>query len=527
VIPKTGLDYNYIKGALRRRLWYVVLPFFVISLATIVYCIKAPKIYRSSALILIQPQEVPESYVQATVTTNVRSRISAITEEIMSRTKSEEIINKYDLYPAARAEGKMYGAVQMLRKDMDISVKGEGRRGRGSPTSFEVSFEGKNPEKTKDVATALANLFIDYNYRLRSEQAAGTTKFLDREMERMKEVLRQKEDEVIQFKQKYAGFLPENTENNYRILSQLQQHLDSVNTALQKTEDRKVLLRTELNKLESLQSEAVVSIGEGDEAQTLEQMRQKLQGLKLRYSERHPDVMRLKAHIAKLETEQQANPRDMEQNQSSQVTEAQKLVRVQKDNLLDQLGKVEKEIKSLVEGKEKTTSQIEKYRDRIEVGPKVEAMFVDLRRDYNQANESYQSLLQKKLQAQLSENLERTQKGEQFRILDPANLPKEPYKPNIPKILGMGIMLALGCGLGLGLLREYLDPTFWTKQDVETQFELPVLVSIPFITTDKDRRWKRLKLAGTVCVLVVMSSALAYALFVLWRENSEILRLPI
>jgi len=526
VIPKTP-DANYIKGALKRRLWYVVLPFFVMSLATITFCIKAPKIYLSSSLILIQPQEVPTDYVKPTVTTGVQSRLSTITDEVMSRATLKNIIFRHDLYPGIRKSTSIEDAIEAMRRDIIIGFESSGRKRSKSLTSFGISFEGSRPVQVREVAAELAQLFIDYNYRLREKQAAGTTKFLDREMEKMKEILRQKEQEVIQFKQKYAGFLPENMQNNYRILNQLQQHLASVNTALQKTEDRKILLQTQLNKLESLQSDAVVSGGEGEGEQTLDQMLQKLQRLKLRYSERHPDVMRLKALIAKLETEQQASPKEQEDDPSNQGTAAQRLVRVQKEGLLDQLGKVKKEIKSLREDKEKTTNQIEKYRERIEGGPKIEQMFVDLRRDYKQASNSYQSLLNKKLQAQLAENLERTQKGEQFKILDPANLPQEPYKPNIPKILGMGIMLALGLGVGLAFLREYLDPTFWTINDVETQLELPVLVSIPLVTTDKDRRWNMFKRTATVCVLLIMSSTLLFALFILWRENPTLLPIPI
>ncbi len=119
------------------------------------------------------------------------------------------------------------------------------------------------------------------------------------------------------------------------------------------------------------------------------------------------------------------------------------------------------------------------------------------------------------------------QKGEQFEIQDPANLPRKPYKPNIRKILGMGFFLALGSGLGLAFLREYVDPAFWTLNDVETQLELPVLVSIPPVTTDKDRRWNMFKRTATVCVLLIMSSTLLFALFLLWKKNPGFLPIPI
>jgi len=152
-------------------------------------------------------------------------------------------------------------------------------------------------------------------------------------------------------------------------------------------------------------------------------------------------------------------------------------------------------------------------------------MFVDLRRDYAEANENYQSLLQKKMQADLAENMERTQKGEQFFVLEPADLPPKPIKPNIPKILLLGFMMAAASGLGLAFIREHLDPTFWSAKDLEGILELPVLVSIPVIATTRDSRLKLLKKVGTVCALVLMSSALLFALFVLWKRNPMLLPL--
>jgi capsular polysaccharide biosynthesis protein len=184
---------------------------------------------------------------------------------------------------------------------------------------------------------------------------------------------------------------------------------------------------------------------------------------------------------------------------------------------------IDAELNSLRNEKQKTTTQVKEYQQRIESGPQIEAMFVDLRRDYERASENYQSLLQKKLEAELAENLERTQKGEQFKILDRANLPQKPEKPNIPRILAMGIMLALGSGLGLAFVREYLDPAFWSRKEVESMLNIPVLVSIPIITTERDRRWKKIKLATSICVLLVMSSTLLFALFMLWKKNPTLL----
>jgi polysaccharide chain length determinant protein (PEP-CTERM system associated) len=532
MIPKDGLTPQYFLAAFRRRFWYIVIPFFLVSLAAIFYCIRAPKVFMSSALILIQPQEVPSEYVRSTVTTDVQARINSIREQVMSRSRLEEIINKHGLYSEIRSSKTIYDAVEKMREDIEVNVKQDktSRRRGDEPAAFEVSYQGRNPTRVRDVTADVSNLFIDHNYRLRAEQAAGTTQFLNRELSRMKEELRNKEEAVREFKEKYFGYLPEQMQNNFNILTRLQQQLDSINETLQKTEDRKILLQAQLGRLDTLQSGSLSASGENARPLTLEQMHQQLQALQARYSDKHPDVVRLKSTIAKMENEQGISSPEttlVESGIPAAASDAQRLVSVEKDNTQIQLRLIDAELQSLRLEKEKASTQIREYQQRIESGPKVEQMFVDLRRDYERASENYQSLLEKKLEAELAENLERTQKGEQFKILDHANLPQKPAKPNIPKILAMGLMMALGCGLGLAFLREYLDPTFWSRKEVESMLELPVLISIPIITTERERRFRKIKLAAGVCVLLVMSSTLLFALFVLLKRNPTLLPLPL
>jgi polysaccharide chain length determinant protein (PEP-CTERM system associated) len=444
----------------------------------------------------------------------------------MSRPRLEEIIKKYDLYPKVRKAGSMFDAVETMREQIIVKVN-ESRGSRdAAPASFEVTFEGDEPSTVRDVTAAIANLFVEDNLRFREEQAVSTSKFLERELKRIREELRQKEEEVRQFKEEYMGMLPEQMENNYRILAQLQQQLDSLNVTLQQTEDRRVLLQSQLAGLETLKADLTRS---GKERPlSLDDLRQQLQNLRSRYSERHPDVIRLEATIARME-EQESNSLQGNDLQESSIptspSEAQRLMVVQKESLLTQLKMIDSEAQKLNQEIGQTSKQIETYRRRIENGPKIEQVFLDLRRDYEEASENYQSLLEKKMQAQLAENLERTQKGEQFKVLEPANLPQTPYKPNIPKVLMLGLMLALSGGGGLAFLREHLDQTYWSSKDLKGVLEIPVLVSIPPITTDNQQRWNLFRKATTVCVLLVMCSAIFYALLVLWRQNPLLLPL--
>ena len=141
MIPKTGLTPQYIRQALQRRLWYVVLPFFAIFACCIVYCIITPRTFRSQTLILVEPQKVPGEYVSSTVTVNLEDRLRTITQQIKSRSKLEQIIKEFDLYPDILAKTTMTDAIDAFRDAIEITVAAGGQ-------AFEVAYVGKDPFKT-------------------------------------------------------------------------------------------------------------------------------------------------------------------------------------------------------------------------------------------------------------------------------------------------------------------------------------------------------------------------------------------
>ncbi len=532
MIPKNGITPRYVISAFKRRLWYIVVPFFILSTGVVTFLIKAPRTYKSSTLILVQPQEIPANYVMSTVTTDPADRLNTLKEQALSRPRLEEIILKYDLYPDVLAQKTMFDAVEGMRKYVDVQVRETRGRNR-EPGSFEVSFEGNDPVKVRNVTAAIAGLFIEDNLRLREMQATGTSDFLERELNRMKEVLRQREELVRKFKEENIGMLPEQMENNHRILEQLQRQLDTINANIQQIEDRKVLLQSQLNRMDSLQpvvaSPAPQSDGRTD-LMSLDDLRRQLENLRSRYSERHPDVVRLTATIEKREKEQISASSDADASEEaggSRLTDAERIVLSQREDLVTQHRLMDRELRSLRDEREKVQTETHTYRRRIEDGPRIEQMFVDLRRGYNEAVRNYQSLLEKQLQAKLAENLERTQKGEQFRVLEPANLPHKPHKPDIMKTLAMGFMLALGCGMGLGYLRESMDAAFYDGKELETVVDLPVLISVPEVKTKAEHRWDRIKKIGTAGGLVSMATVLFYALFVLWKMDPSVFPIPL
>lgn len=197
-------------------------------------------------------------------------------------------------------------------------------------------------------------------------------------------------------------------------------------------------------------------------------LKSNLESLRGKYTENHPDVLVAKRKIADLESKRT-------------------LLTIKNDpryrELQGQLTSTDMEIRRLKQEEATYQGQMGKYRTRVENAPLREQSMATLMREYQNMKITYDTLLQKSQGAQQAENLERRQKGEQFKVIDPARVPEKPFSPNIPKILMIGLMAALGAGIGIALLREQMDRSFHDAEDIEMTLGIKVLANIPNIDT--------------------------------------------
>jgi len=467
-----------------RRKFFFIIPFVLVLAATIIYLKHTPNIYRASTLILVESQKVPTSYVKPTVTESVQAQLRTITEQIMSRTYLERIIKEFNLYPQLRQKLPLESVIEKMRRCIRVEV----RKGR----VFSVSFEDTNPQIAMKVANRLASLFIEENLKVREARAEGTIDFLERELERVRKILKQQEKEISEFRAKNLGVLPEQLEANLRTLDRLQLQLRNTTEALRTAEQTRVQLQQQLSQMQqmsNLNQNDLITVDENNtpslgENSQLEKLKSHLAQLKLKYTDKHPEVIRLKKIIAQLEKEiasKEANVAPQE-NSISAPSVSPWIAQIEA-----QLMQLDAEIAKLKEEEKQLKAKIRKYQHRVEITPKIEQQLKELMRGYKVTQKEYQSLLDKKLQAELAANLERKQKGEQFKVLDPAKLPEKPYKPNRPRLLMLGVMLGLAVGGGLVFLVEYMDNAFYKIEDLEKFTQLPVLACLPEIKIKKKK----------------------------------------
>jgi uncharacterized protein involved in exopolysaccharide biosynthesis len=263
-------------------------------------------------------------------------------------------------------------------------------------------------------------------------------------------------------------------------------------------------------------------------APELHQLREQLSALRLRYTENHPDVVKIKTMIAKIIERQEADKQLSADDSHSQTdgvisSGGYDLFAGQVEGLEFQVTSIQEGISALKSEKARLERQISLLDQRITDTPKRQLELIAIQRDYDTIRQQYDSLLSKKLQSELAENMEKRQKGEQFKVIDPAKPPEKPFRPKIPKILLAAVMLGLASGLGLAFGVEYFDQSFRDYNELADVLEIPVLAVIPRLQTAADiRRKKRLKVIG-YCLSGCFLAAIGVTIW-LWM-NGDLMEL--
>lgn len=466
-----GRSYNlddYKEIFLRRRFFFVI-PLVVIFLGACLWAAVAPRKYMASTLVLVTPPRVPSELVRSTVTSGITERLNSISQEIMSRTRLEAVIDELKLFPEEAKKVDREVLVDLMRQNIRVDIP---QRTSENVGYFAIKYTSKDPVVAAAVANKLSSLFIEENLKQREQQAVGTSEFLSNELKTTRERLETQGKELADYKRRHLGELPEQRETNIRLLEQIQLQYQRNEESLRAAQDRQLLIGRQMRDLEN----PTVQPGEGAAgARTrgsfetqLEDMKKTLAELQSRYTERHPDVVSLKRKIGEMEKRKDA----FNINNDPRYRE-----------LANAMAATELEIKRLQDESGKLRAQMGQYRGRIEGATVREQQMSSIVQEYDNTKRLYESLLRKSEEAQQAENLERRQKGEQFRVVDPARVPEKPVQPDIPKVLLIGLFGGIACGLGGVFAREQLDRSFHDPEDIEATLGFKVLANIPKITS--------------------------------------------
>lgn len=502
-----------------RRKWFIIIPLCISLTIGLFHTLTTKKTYEASTLILVQPQRVPTNYIRSVVTSTISQRISTISQQVLSRSNLEKIIDQFGLFE--NAEG-MYleDKISIMRKRVQVKIE---RTRRSGAEAFSIVFTGSEPQRVMRIANTLASFFMDENLKVREAQAIGTSEFLDSELEKTRKRLEEREKQLADYRKKYLGGLPDELETNLRTLDRLQLEINGQRELLRETKNSINILETRIARVKGNNSQkselgfqkSGLENGDGiapeqsENQQKLELAEKQLETLLLTYTEKHPDVLKLKKAIEKLET---TNREEEKTDQEETVEEKTQKVAgslntnseiLQKELQVKQMKEEFNRIQSDISKMEK---QMKVYQKRVEDTPKREIEMQSLQRDYSNIQNVFNSLLDRKLEAELSVNMEKKQKGEQFRILDHARLPEKPISPDVKKLFLLSVVSGLGLAVGIIFLLEFFDSSIRREEQIEKELGLKILAAVPTITRAKEKLKKRIGLIlfGCLTIYVIM-----------------------
>mgnify|MGYP001034670951 CR=1 FL=1 len=490
---KTIQDFREI---LKRRKWSIILPALTVFVISVVVAFTLPPIYRSTATILIEEQEIPKEYVMSMVTSYVEQRIQSITQRIMSSTRLLEIINRFNLYADMRERWTIEEVIEKMRKDIKfetISVDVADRRtGRltAAAIAFTVSYNGKNPGIVQQVANVLASLYLEENLKIRDEKTAAASKFIEDEMKDVQANLAQQDAKIAAYKQKYLYTLPELNQLNLQELERVERNIEQLDIQLRTLREREDSLKTELSSIPP-------DFATPDKDR-LKKLRVDLVYLKSRYSDQYPDVIKTKTEIEELEKKVRITGEGPIGNKPDNPAYI---------NLISQLASTQADIDSLKKQIAAFQGKRDEYRRRIQASPRVEEGYRALVVERNNLQIKFDDLMKKHMETKVASGMEKGQMGERFTLIDPPRMPEKPVRPNIPAILLIGVILGIGSGVGTASLKEHFDQSLRSAEALTKATGFSVLASIPEILTSQDvvrMKKKRIALIVSIVLLIII-----------------------
>lgn len=540
---------DYLALLRRRRTLILAVGVFLLA-ASAALAFLLPAVYRSTATILIEEQEIPPDLVRSAIATYADQRIETIKQQVLSRSTLWRIVEQYDLYKSLRKRSPTEEVLNRFTKDIQIevmNVKVIDRRTQ-NPTqatiAFTLAYDGESPELAQKVANELTSLFLGENLKTRERHAQETTAFLKRESENLSKHIQELEEKIVSVKQRAGGALPELVQLNMQMMNQAQRELIDADRDIRSFRERKTYLEGELaslkphtpiisasgerlldsgerlkalrakyasesaylapdhpdiikmkQELSSLEKEPGATDGQDELSKRLMAERAALADLRERASDSHPDVVRALEVVASLERELQAATLRASKPSSIKPENPAYI------NIQSQLASTTASLQALEAARVDLKRRMAEFAARLELTSTIEPEYQDLVRDRENSVHKYQEITSRLMEAQVSAELEVQRKGERFSLINPPELPEKPDRPNRLAILLLGAFLAMAGGLGSGVAADNLDSTIYTADQLGRIMRTVPLATIPYLPSEDEvaalgRRRAAVGLAG-------------------------------
>jgi polysaccharide biosynthesis transport protein len=480
------LDYV---SVVNRRKWWFIVPMTLALIIGSLLVWKLPRTYQATATIAVSAARLAPN-VAGTVEMGRPERMRAVSQQLLSRTVLERTARLEHLDQNSSIES----AISQIRSSVSVSLPDSitpNSAATGAPDkslspdqkaqldTYQVSVVEGTPEDAQRIVNRLTQVFVEENSRSREVRAQDTSQFIDTQLQASATRLASLEARLRTMKESFMGRLPEQTNANLQMVSAMQRQLESNATTMRAEQDRLSMIERQIEAVQQGADNAVIATKgtPGETAMTrVQTLRRQLADAQLNFTDKHPEIVRLKDELATAEKDAAAERGRPASDRAAILNATPEYRQLQKDREVSKM-----RVSELQRQQTAISGQIAQYQTRVESAPRVEQQIVSLTREYELERGTYSDLSGKKQTALLDEELQRKQGGEQFAVLVPASLPSDPFKPKPMRVMLMAIAAGLVLGGALAFGREYLDRSVHDARGLRDEFELPVLAEIPRI----------------------------------------------
>ena len=451
-----GWFFNHLPTVLwHRRLWAIGV-FAACVLAATIAAFALPTLYRSSATLLIESQQLPTEVAQAPGAGVIEQRIAKIREKVLSRGDLIALIEQYDLYSSDRRMKPLSKIIDKMKKATTIgALQGDiGEPAAGGPQSnviaLDMSFDYPDPVKAQEVLQSFVSSFLKMDSDVVEDQASLTVRFLEDQAQKLQGQIQLIESQITRLKAQNGAAL---------VQSGVPAMLDTGSYSAQiidlQNQNRQLMIqrrRPAGRDTQLAQAEAALSA-----AQAI-------------YSDTHPDVVAARERVKALRAvpvsdagEGAAIDEQMRAN-----SEAIAALRAQRDAALSRAS-------ALSAGQSRAPAILEQA--------------AQLEDRANALRDQYKDVSANLLKAQNSARMAGEQRGERLSLIEPASLPDHPNWPNRPLMIAAGVIAGAFLGLLAVLIVELLKRPLRSPVQIEG-LGLPVIGIVPIFDAPRPKRRK-------------------------------------
>jgi succinoglycan biosynthesis transport protein ExoP len=465
-------------AVVNRRKWWFIVPLVACLVAGVITWMVWPKTYLSQAAIAVDSPTLPGDLLRGVQSMDPTERQRAVSQLLLSPEVLERVAREEHM-DAKKPIAQVTDALRANVSD-NISVPNPIGLQRPDPSKpidlFYLGFADHNPRRAQEITNRLATVFVDENAKQQTARAVKTSDILAQQLADSSKKLKALEDELRARKEQFMGRLPEQVPANVQMVNSANNQLAQVSTMLRGEQDHLQMIENDLQQMRADTGSTSTGIAAAQSDQKhLDDLRTQLaQDEALSYTDKHPDVIRLKQQI-----------KDAEASAGHAALPANKNAMLQADSLYRQ--KVQEEetsklnIKRLEVQAKQFEGQIAEYQRRVEAAPSVEQQLTALNNSYELQKNRFNSLTGAYESAKTAEQVAQTQTGESFHVLYAANLPTSPVSPKAFQIFAVAIVAGFVLGAGAALGREFLDRSVHDVRSLQNEFQVPVLAEIPRI----------------------------------------------